>query len=53
VTHGAWVRGLSRDEAEIAIACLRDWGFSARMRAAIAPVDRPAERDGGGGPAPA
>jgi hypothetical protein len=53
VTHGTWVRGLPRDEAEIAIACLRDWGFSARIRATTAAVDRQAERDGGGRPAPA
>lgn len=31
VTSGAWVRRLPRDEAEIAIECLRDFGFSARI----------------------
>jgi hypothetical protein len=31
VTHGAWLRRLPRDEAEIAIECLRDHGFAARI----------------------
>lgn len=31
VTTGTRVRGIPRDEAEIAIECLRDWGFSARI----------------------
>jgi hypothetical protein len=31
VTTGARIRGIPRDEAEIAIECLRDWGFSARI----------------------
>jgi hypothetical protein len=31
VTTGTRVRGLPRDEAEIAIEYLRDWGFSARI----------------------
>ena len=31
MTHGTWVRRLSRDEAEIAVECLRDFGFSARI----------------------
>jgi hypothetical protein len=31
VTSGAWVRRLPRDEAEIAIEYLRDYGFSARI----------------------
>jgi hypothetical protein len=31
VTSGAWVRRLPRDEAEIAVECLRDFGFSARI----------------------
>lgn len=31
VTSGARVRQIPRDEAEIAVECLRDWGFSARI----------------------
>jgi hypothetical protein len=31
VTEGMRVRRISRDEAEIAIACLYDYGFTARI----------------------
>jgi hypothetical protein len=31
VTEGTRVRRIPREEAEIAVACLRDWGFSARI----------------------
>lgn len=31
VTSGARVRQIPREDAEIAIECLRDWGFSARI----------------------
>jgi hypothetical protein len=31
VTSGARVRQIPRDEAEIAVECLRDWGFNARI----------------------
>ncbi len=31
VTTGARVRQIPRDEAEIAIECLRDWGISGRI----------------------
>ena len=31
VTYGARVRGIARDEAEIAVACLRDYGVAARI----------------------
>jgi hypothetical protein len=31
VTMGARIRQIPRDEAEIAIECLRDWGISARV----------------------
>jgi hypothetical protein len=31
VTDGARVRRIARDEAEIAIACLRDYGFAPRI----------------------
>jgi hydrogenase maturation factor len=32
ITNGTWVRGVPRDEAEIAVECLRDYGVSARIR---------------------
>ena len=32
LTHGAWVRGVPRDEAEIAVECLRDYGVCARIQ---------------------
>jgi hypothetical protein len=31
VTTGTRVRRIPRDEAEIAVACLRDWGINARI----------------------
>jgi hypothetical protein len=31
VTSGARVRKIPREEAEIALECLRDWGISARI----------------------
>ena len=31
VTTGARVRQITREEAEIALECLRDWGISARI----------------------
>ncbi len=31
VTSGARVRQIPREDAEIAIECLRDWGFAARI----------------------
>jgi len=31
VTTGVWVRHISRDEAEIAVDCLLDWGITARI----------------------
>ena len=31
VTTGASIRRLTRDEAEIAVECLRDWGFNVRI----------------------
>jgi hypothetical protein len=42
VTTGARVRQIPREDAEIAIACLRDFGFAARIvedaSSALAPV---------------
>jgi N6-adenosine-specific RNA methylase IME4 len=34
ITTGATIRGMTRVEAEIAVECLRDWGFTARIVAA-------------------
>ena len=31
VTNGVRVRQIPREEAEIAVECLRDWGISARI----------------------
>jgi hypothetical protein len=31
ITSGAWVRRIPRNEAEIAVECLRDWGIAARI----------------------
>jgi hypothetical protein len=31
ITTGATIRHVPRDEAEIVLACLEDWGFSARI----------------------
>jgi hypothetical protein len=39
ITSGAWVRRIPRDEAEIAVECLRDWGIVARI--VDAPRDEP------------
>ena len=37
VTSGTWVRQIPREDAEIAVECLRDWGFSARILAETPP----------------
>ena len=39
VTSGARVHQLPREEAEIAIECLRDWGISARIVENVPPVE--------------
>ena len=44
VTSGARVRQIPRDEAEIAVECLRDWGISARILEDTPRSERPAER---------
>jgi hypothetical protein len=44
VTSGARVRQIPRDEAEIAVECLRDWGFSARILARTPQGEPPSER---------
>jgi hydrogenase maturation factor len=31
ITNGTWVRQLPREEAEIAVECLRDYGVAARI----------------------
>ena len=43
VTSGTWVRQIPRDEAEIAVECLRDWGISARILEDTSRSERPAE----------
>src|SRR5271170_4743230 len=45
VTSGARVRQIPRDEAEIAVECLRDWGISARILEDTPRSERPAEYD--------
>jgi hypothetical protein len=45
ITKGAWVRQIPRDEAEIAIECLGDWGIAARIREGAAPT-QPADARG-------
>jgi hypothetical protein len=40
ITTGAWIRRIPRDEAEIAVACLNDWGITARV-VDIGPGDTP------------
>jgi hypothetical protein len=44
VTSGARVCQIPREEAEIAIECLRDWGISARIVEDPPPSERPLER---------
>jgi len=46
VTSGTWVRQLPRDEAEIAVECLRDCGFSARIVEAAGTEPGDARRSG-------
>jgi hypothetical protein len=46
VTSGARVRQIPREEAEIAIECLRDWGISARILDDAPRSERPAQRSG-------
>jgi hypothetical protein len=43
VTSGARVRQIPREEAEIAIECLRDWGISARIVENAPRSERPSE----------
>lgn len=45
VTSGARVRQIPREDAEIAVEYLRDWGFSARILENAPPREDPAERD--------
>lgn len=39
VTSGARVRQIPREDAEIALACLSDWGFTARIVEGAPPLD--------------
>jgi hypothetical protein len=45
VTAGARIRRIPRDDAEIAVECLRDWGISARVVEDL-PLDQPAVERG-------
>lgn len=45
VTTGTRIRQIPRDDAEIAVACLRDWGFTARILDQDPPAD--GRSDGG------
>ena len=45
VTTGTRIRQIPRDDAEIAVACLRDWGFAARILEQGPPAD--GRSDGG------
>ena len=47
ITKGAWVRQIPRDEAEIAIECLRDWGIAARIREVTAGAQPEAASEAG------
>ena len=40
ITNGAWVRQLPREEAEIAVECLRDYGVSVRIVDLASPNQR-------------
>jgi hypothetical protein len=44
VTSGARVRQIPREEAEIAIECLRDWGVAARLVEDRSPDHPPSDR---------
>jgi hypothetical protein len=44
VTSGARVRQIPREDAEIAVVCLRDWGFSARIVEDAPPGKNPGEQ---------
>ena len=40
ITNGTWVRHLPREEAEIAVECLRDYGVCARIADLASPNQR-------------
>ena len=44
LTNGAWIRGVPRDEAEIAVECLRDYGVCARVQDSAVQNARPPGR---------
>jgi len=44
VTSGARIRQIPHDEAEIAVECLHDWGFSARIVQNASQGEPPSER---------
>jgi len=43
VTLGTRIRQIPRDEAEIAVACLSDWGFSVRILDTSPPTEGPTD----------
>ena len=45
VTTGARIRQIPRDDAEIAIECLHDWGFVARIVECSPPDEGPTPAD--------
>jgi hypothetical protein len=45
VTSGARIRQIPREDAEIAVACLHDWGISARILDGAPPGEGPIKRD--------
>jgi len=45
VTSGARVQRIAREDAEIAVECLRDWGISARIREAAPLGESPSEQE--------
>lgn len=45
MTSGTWIRRLPRDEAEIAVECLRDFGFSARIVDNPSGAEQPPKRN--------
>jgi hypothetical protein len=45
MTSGTWIRRLPRDEAEIAVECLRDFGFSVRIEDNSSAAEQPPQRN--------
>jgi hydrogenase maturation factor len=45
VTSGVRIRQIPREDAEIALECLRDWGFAARISETAAEREGASEQD--------